>query len=386
MKAPLLPGNDVRLLCSGVEFFPALVAAINAARHEVHLETYLFENDVAGHAVASALRDAAMRGVVVRVLVDGFGGRSFVRDLMPGLEEVGVEVLIFRRELRLFSFRRHRLRRMHRKMAVIDAQVAFVGGINIIDDMNTPGRSPPRFDYAVRVEGPLLGPIHFQVVSLWTRMCWASFRRRPHPVSRVHAGHAPVGRVRAAFLVRDNLRHRNDIEQAYLEAIGRAHHELIIANAYFLPGRKFRTAILQARKRGVEVTLMLQGKVEYWLLHHACQALYPQMLNAGVRIVEYRKSFLHAKVAVIDDDWATVGSSNIDPFSLLLAREANVVVRDAGFANQLRISLRNAMDNDSASLPADDWQNRSLLRRSLCWVAYGLVRGLISMAGYGRSQ
>jgi phosphatidylserine/phosphatidylglycerophosphate/cardiolipin synthase-like enzyme len=131
---------------------------------------------------------------------------------------------------------------------------------------------------------------------------------------------------------------RSQIERAYLKALGGARREVLIANAYFFPGRRFRRALAEAARRGVRVRLLLQGRAEYVLPHLATQSLYEPLLGAGVEIVEYHRSFMHAKVAVIDD-WATVGSSNIDPFSLLLAREANVVVVDAGFAATLRERL-----------------------------------------------
>jgi cardiolipin synthase len=176
---------------------------------------------------------------------------------------------------------------------------------------------------------------------------------QPHP-SDPPALHAPPPHLapamsrsasrglRAGLLLRDNLVHRRSIERAYLKAIGSAKREVLIANAYFFPGRRFRRALIEAMRRGVPVRLLLQGRIEYTLPHLATQAMYPPLLAAGIEIVEYHRSFLHAKVAVIDD-WATVGSSNIDPFSLLLAREANVVVFDAGFAAELRGQLRVAM-------------------------------------------
>lgn len=384
MSARFVRGNRIRLLETGVAYFPALIAAIGEAEHEVWLETYIFEDDETGQRVARALRGAARRGVRVQVLVDGFGSREFVNSIMRDLESDGVEVMIYRREIAAWSFRRHRLRRLHRKLALIDRRIGFVGGINIIDDMNTPGQTPPRFDYAVSVEGPLVGHIHATMHELWHIMRWARFKRRPSvseaPATRIRR----QGDVSAALVLRDNLRHRNDIEIAYLEALRSAGHDVIIASAYFFPGRRFRTALTEAAQRGVQVTLLLQGKVEYWLLHHACRALYPHLLGAGVRIVEYRKSFLHAKVAVVDSDWATVGSSNIDPFSLMLAREANVVVRNDAFTATLRASLQRAMEESGVVLSIEDWQRRPLPQRLLSWLAYGLVRLAIGLAGYGR--
>ncbi len=187
----------------------------------------------------------------------------------------------------------------------------------------------------------------------------------------------------AAFVVRDNLRHRRDIEDAYLAALAAAQNDVLIASAYFLPGRRFRHALVDAARRGCRVAVLLQGQVEYALLHYATQALYGQLLENGVRIFEYRAGFLHAKVAVVDDAWATVGSSNIDPFSLLLAREANVVVKDAGFAGRLRASLARALAQDAIEITHADFHKSPLLVRALRWAAYGLVRLMLGVTRYG---
>jgi cardiolipin synthase len=183
--------------------------------------------------------------------------------------------------------------------------------------------------------------------------------------------------------VRDSIRHRRDIEEVYLDAIAAARHEILIASAYFLPGRRFRQAILDAAQRGVRVILLLQGRVEYLLLHYATQALYPQLLRGGVHLHEYQPSFLHAKVAVIDGCWATVGSSNIDPFSLWLAREANVVIRDNAFAAQLRERLLHTIQEGAVALGDADWKKRSWISRGATWLAYEAVRLAIGLAGYG---
>lgn len=383
MPAEFLTGNRIMLLNSGAEYFPALIAAIAEARQEVHLESYIFEDDTTGRAVATALREAARRGVMVRVLVDGFGSRDFSGTLMPSLLGAGVQALIYRPEIARFQLRRHRLRRLHRKLAMIDGRIAFVGGINVIDDLNTPHQTPPRYDYAVRVEGPLVAPIRQALYRVWELVVWARLKRRYWVTQTAFEENPPAGDQAAAFLVRDNLRHRRDIEDAYLEAIASAHDDILIANAYFLPGRRFRRALADAAKRGVRVTIMLQGRVEYALLHYATQALYGKLLGVGIRIFEYRRSFLHAKVAVIDEHWATVGSSNIDPFSLLLAREANVVVRDQRFAEELRRSLKQAMDEGATELPPQLWQQLPWTARLLRWLSYNLVRVALGIAGYG---
>lgn len=383
MNTEFLRGNRIALLETGAQYFPALLAAIEAAACEIHLETYIYADDPTGRQVTAALVAAARRGIAVRVLVDGFGAREFPEGLGRQLADAGVEVQIYRAELAPFKLRRHRLRRLHRKLVAIDGRVAFVGGINIIDDNDTPHLGP-RFDYAVRIEGPLVAPIRAAMGHLWRLIGWSRFRRRPPPppLSPCRQDDA-VDAVAAAFVIRDNLRHRRDIEDAYLSAIDAARGEIFIAMAYFLPGRRFRKALIAAARRGVAVRLLLQGQVEYALLHYATQALYGSLIAEGIRIVEYRSGFLHAKVAVIDDDWATVGSSNIDPYSLLLAREANVVVRDAGFAAQLRGSLERAAAEDALEITPAELKRSSLLARTLRWAAYGMVRLLLGLTRYG---
>ncbi|MCM2308904.1 MAG: cardiolipin synthase ClsB [Sulfuritalea sp.] len=381
-----LPGNRLSLLSSGSEYFPALIAAIGAAVHEVHLETYIFADDATGRRVAAALGAAAQRGVAVRVLVDGFGAREFAAGLGVALTADRVEVMTYRPEIGKFRFRRHRLRRLHRKLVVVDGRLAFVGGINVLDDFDDGKALSPRFDYAVSIEGPLVARIHADVRHVWRLVRWARLGRRPPPPPPLPAAPAVSGTTLAALVIRDNLRHRRDIENAYLSAIAQARREIVIANAYFFPGRRLRKALLAATKRGVAVTLLLQGRVEYLLQHYATRSLYDRMLSAGVRVFEYDKAFLHAKVAVIDGHWATVGSSNIDPFSLLLSREANLVVRDAGFANTLHASLEAAMAGASHEIRSADHRRRSWLARIASAAAYSLVRLLIGVTRYGGKQ
>jgi cardiolipin synthase len=302
---------------------------------------------------------------------------------MAALTDAGAMVMIYRPEIARFRLRRHRLRRLHRKLVLIDSSIAFVGGINVIDDCNTPHQTPPRYDYAVRIEGPLLAPIQHAMHRLWESVAWVNLKRRYRIAKTSAPNPAPCGEQMAAFLVRDNIRHRRDIEEAYLAAITEARENILIANAYFLPGRRFRRALSDAAQRGVQVTILLQGRIEYRLLHYATQALYGKLLNAGIRIFEYHRSFLHAKVAVIDAQWATVGSSNIDPFSLLLAKEANVVILDHKFAAELRLSLGKAMDIGARQLPQQSWNTLPWYARLLRWTSYYLVRVAIGISGYG---
>jgi cardiolipin synthase len=218
---------------------------------------------------------------------------------------------------------------------------------------------------------------------MWEIVSWANFKRRFRLSPLGTARCADAGTQQAAFLIRDNIRHRNDILQAYLDAINSAREEILIANAYFLPGVRFALALQAAARRGVKITILLQGKTDHPLLHFATQTLYAAALAQGMRIFEYEKSFMHAKVAVIDGTWATVGSSNIDPFSLLLAKEANLVVRDAVFAGELRASIHDAMSGGAREMRADDLDGQRWHSRLMRWLSYGLVRVMVGLTGYG---
>jgi len=381
-----LPGNQVTLLQNGEAYFPAIEAAFDRARHEIYLETYIYENDATGQRIADALKRAVLRGVNASVLIDGYGSKDLPRSMLDRLRADGVKALVYRPKISPWTFRRKRLRRMHRKITVVDREIAFVGGINIIDDRETTGDMPPRYDYAVAVEGPLVDVIRFSARRLWSTVAWRYFRKGTARGGALPASTSAGGSMNAAFLVRDNIRHRRDIEAAYMRAIAGAESEIILANAYFLPGLDFRRALINAAGRGVRVVLLLQGRVEYLLLHYASRALYGNLLDEGVEIYEYRKSFLHAKVAVIDGHWATVGSSNIDPYSLLLSLEANVVVDDEAFGATLTQSLKRTMETDGLRILKDNWKQQPAFFRLMSWISYGLVRLMMGMAGYAREN
>jgi len=375
-------GNAVTLLRNGTEYFPAVVAAIAQAERSVYIETYIFAEDAVGLSMADALMAAAGRGLDVRVVVDAFGTKPYLTHILETrLRAAGVALVLYREDVFPMTWRRARLRRLHRKLVVIDSRRAFVGGINIIDDMNTPGQTPPRVDFAVCVEGPVLLPIVSAVTRLWRvlRLVNADLTRLSaldfEPVI------APCGTIKAKFVVRDNFRYRRQIEWAYLAALRVARSEVVIANAYFLPGIRFRHALIAAVSRGAKVTLILQARVEFRLLRYATRALYGQLLAGGVNIVEYERSFLHAKVAVVDGHWATVGSSNIDPFSLLLAREANIFVRDVAFSGHLRRELARLEHEGGQRVDPETWARRSLSVRMMNWCAYGLARAITGLLG-----
>jgi cardiolipin synthase len=374
-------GNHVKLLRNGTEYFPAIEAAIQQAQHEIYLETYIYQDDVIGRRIAKVLQKAAQRGVRVHVLLDGFGSKEMSLSFIQGFQFAGVELMFYRQKISAWALKKNRLRRLHRKILVVDGQIGFVGGINIIDDNNVPDNAVPRVDYAVQIQGALLAPLLETVQILWRRIAWMQLRRVPKVLAKANVTLEPEQhKAHAALVLRDNVLHRHDIEWAYLAAINNAKYEIIIANSYFIPGWRFRKALMDAADRGVRVKLLLQGRIEY-LVMIATNASYSALLSHGIEIYEYRKSFMHSKVAVVDGVWATVGSSNIDPFSLLLAREANVMVQDQKFATELRMDILKSIQEGAVQITPESWVRGNLKRRMFSWIVYGLLRAVLGLVG-----
>lgn len=392
-------GNAITLLQNGGEFFPALFAAIDRARFSIHLETYIFNLDDTGLQLLAHLQAACARGVRVRVVVDGFGSARHAKVLAERFEQMGARFRVYRPEpegVEFYRFSLRRLRRLHRKVVVIDQSLAFVGGINVLDDYvdvpDTGQGLKPRFDFAAQVRGPIVQDLFRAQSDLWMRMAWRhrsdwpafyrrvrGWRRRRDQLLAERSPPVPEG-VRAAALFRDNIRFRKVIESAYVSAIYRARNDILIANSYFLPGKALQTALQDAVSRGVRVRLLLQGRSEYTLQFRACRSMYGKLLAQGIQIYEYMPSYLHAKVAVIDGR-AMVGSANMDPFSLLLAREANVYVDDAGFAAQLKARLEAQLHESSQVVTLLHHERRSLLTRLLDGCAHRLVRLGVAITG-----
>jgi cardiolipin synthase A/B len=346
MNSHWVPGNRIELLENGEGYYPRVFEAIAAAEREVLLETFILFDDAVGQQLHKALLVAAARGAEVHVLIDGWGSPDLPATFTQPLLDAGVRLRSFEPVRRLFGARINLLRRMHHKLVVVDGQRAFVGGINYSIDHLEEFGSQAKQDYAVEVQGPLVGQIQ--------AFCRANVRS-PQParghwlrrwranLARDGAGRAPEGGAVAAFVTRDNNEHRTDIERHYRAAVRSAHQRILIANAYFFPGYRLLRDLRRAARRGVQVDLVLQGHPDQPWVKRATELLYRHLLRADVRVYEYNERPLHGKVAVVDDTWATVGSSNLDPTSLSLNLEANVVVRDADFARHLRERIEHLM-------------------------------------------
>lgn len=388
------PDNQIDLLVTGGALFPALVSAIDAASREIHFETYIFDMDSAGLSIRDALCRAAQRGVFVTVIVDWLGtGSKTDQQLRLHFERYHVQYRTFN------AWFRRGWARSHRKLCVVDETCAFVGGINVNDDMYN-DRPPhqllpyPRWDFAVRVQGPLVQVIQEEMLAQWMRVKTMDLRKQwktilaslddlRHPWEKFTYSlrrrdlELQAEGVVAAFIVRDNLRNRRTIERACLKAIGHARQHVFLVNPYFSPGGKLRRALEEAVVRGVQVTLLL-GVGQSRIQDAVTYAYYPDLLAAGVRILQYKKTQLHAKAVVVDEAWATVGSSNFDGFSLFVNQEANVVVYDRRFAKSLHEEIARGVA-DAQEVNKDAFAHIGIFRRAWYAIAFAIYRSVIRL-------
>jgi len=369
-------GNELTLLNSGVEFFPALISAIDSAQTEIYLETYIFSEDMTGRLVHDALCRAAQRKVRVHVIADWLGtGNQRSKDLAASFAARSVQ---FRRYNPWFM---RGFARTHRKLFVVDQQLAIIGGININHDLFAEGENKhvlefPRWDFAASVKGPLVGEIHQLMSDQWKKSGRLDLRSRLKMLLPIgHRPPTPHRPVVAGLAPRDNFLFRRTIQKAYLHALGNARSRVMIATPYFAPGRKFRNALINASRRGVHVTLLI-GCGDFRLQDAVAHSYYPKLLKHGVEIFEYTKSQLHAKVAVIDNEWSTIGSCNCDGLSLLINQEANILIKDQDFARQLNLAIFQGI-KDSVQIHLADYENISWNRKFWYGCAFFIYSALI---------
>ena len=354
-------GNRIALLENGEAFFPAVFNAIAKAQQHIILETFIWFEDNIGWQLRDALLNAAQRGVHVECLLDGYGSPPFSEDFVNPMTAAGIVLRYYDPRPLRFGMRTNIFRRMHRKIVVVDRCIAFIGGINYSAEHMTSFGPQAKQDYAVRLEGPIVDDIfHYSRATLAAR---DTVRRWWGQNSETLSYQATApGETQALFVWRDNDSHRDDIERHYLRMLATAKREVIIANAYFFPGYRILHAMRNAARRGVAVRLITQGEPDRPIVKVGARLLYRYLLRAGVSIYEYQQRPLHGKVAVMDDSWATVGSSNLDPLSLSLNLEANVIVHDRAFNQTLHSHLEtliqvDCQQIDETKLPPRRWWN-----------------------------
>ncbi|KIF79832.1 cardiolipin synthase ClsB [Noviherbaspirillum autotrophicum] len=375
MSQPWISGNKFTLLENGESFFPRVCEAIACAQHEVLIETFILREDKVGKSLQAAILKAARRGVHIDLTIDGFGSHDLSQQFIAALVAAGVRVHMYApvsRFLRHISY----FRRLHRKLLVVDGVRAFVGGINFSAEHLVHDGPAAKQDYAVEAEGPVVAEIHrFIHAAMETGEPALRRCRCPQPTA------PPGGAADAIFVWRDNGAHRNDIERQYRLALRLARRRVVIANAYFFPGYSFLRDLRNAARRGVDVSLILQGNPDMPIVQTAAAMLYEHLLHGGVQIFEYCDRPLHSKVALVDDEWATVGSSNLDPLSLAFNLEANLLIRDRAFNRVLDERLQRLMAHHCRQIAARDLTEAKAWRKVRSFFLFHLLRRYPYWAG-----
>ncbi|MGF6490416.1 cardiolipin synthase ClsB [Pseudomonas frederiksbergensis] len=373
--------NRVQLLENGEEYFPRVFEALRQAQSEILLETFIVFEDKVGNELQKILIEAAQRGVRITVSLDGFGCGELSTEYLAALSNAGVRLQIFDPAPRHFGIRTNWFRRLHRKIVVVDGTIAFLGGINFSADHLADFGPEAKQDYSVEVQGPAVADIHHFALLQSGRPARAKYwwqRRRQRRAELAVSDHD--GQVRLVY--RDNGEHPGDIEEVYLQVVRSARRRVVIANAYFFPGYRLLREIRNAARRGVEVRLILQGQPDLRVARLAARMTYDYLLRAGVAIYEYCDRPLHGKVALVDEDWSTVGSSNLDPLSLALNLEANVLIRDRAFNRDLFERLDELSSNHCKVMSADKAPRGRIWHMTIGFLVFHFLQHFPAWAGW----
>jgi len=358
--------HRLRLLEDGAQTFPAMLDAIARARSTICLETYILRDDHVGQEFGEALAERARAGVEVNLLYDAWGS-SVSSGFVDALRDAGVRVVEFRPVLPALQDQKllhHVTRRNHRKSLIVDSRIAFTGGINLCADYKPlEENAAPWRDTHLELEGP--AAVELQWFFLRT---WRKAKGPPLDEPRYsHGGRRPDPRVRV--ISSDMRRGRRSIRDAYRAAIMRAKERIWITNAYFLPSLPFVHALSAAAKRGVDVRIMVAGTTDVRAVLLASRTIYGGLLRSGVRLFEWTGRVLHAKTAIVDGRWSTVGSSNLDMQSLRHNLEVNAIIEDERFAKAVEAMFQKDLPH-CVEVTASSWAKRPPWERAASWAAY----------------
>ncbi|PWT76786.1 MAG: phospholipase [Bacteroidetes bacterium] len=336
-------GNSVNLIHGGKQYFELMIALIDNTKETIHLQTYIYEEDSTGRMVALALKRAAARQVKVYLLVDGYASQRLSFRMINDLKEAGIEFRFFNPILR--SKFHYVGRRLHHKLLVIDGEQALVGGINISDHYNDLPNHKAWFDFALHVKGPIARELCI--------LCWKTWNGYPLKMGLTPCEESKEDSfvdVPGPCLVRmrrnDWVRRKNQVSRSYLQIFRKAQHEIIIISSYFLPGKRFRNKIRKAIRRGVRIKIIMASLSDLKIAKQAERHMYPWLFKNRIDVFEYKPSILHAKMAICDGQWITLGSYNINNISAFASIELNLDVRNQSFAQKVKAEIDKIIEQD----------------------------------------
>lgn len=367
--------NKVKFIRGGAPYFSQMLKMIDSAKHSIHLQTYIFDDDDTGKIIGEALKNAAGRGVNVYVLPDGYASNVISKSFINELKAAGVHFRFFEPVIRSKYF--YFGRRLHHKIILTDAQYAMVGGINITERYNDRPGYKAWLDFAVFVEG--------EIAKELCVLCWKTWKGFPAKTGSTPCEGQPLPAALlsdASTMVRmrinDWVRNKKQISRSYSEMLQNAQSHVVILCSYFLPGKTFRKNLMRAAKRGVHIKIILAGLSDIKTAKYAERYIYDWLLRNNVEIYEYQGNVLHGKVAVCDTTWLTIGSYNINNISAHASIELNLDIRDAGFSAEVEAVFEDIIEKECIHVTQEMLiQKRTLLKRFMWWSSYQIVKGLI---------
>ena len=364
--------NKVKVIYGGKEYFDLLLSMINAATESIHLQTYIYDDDATGLLVADALKAAAKREVEVHLLTDGYASQHLSKKFIDGLAEAGVHFRFF--EPLLKSHHYYFGRRLHQKVFVADGKYAIVGGRNIADRYNDLPGSTAWLDFALYAAG--------EVATELCVLCWKTWNGFPvkmdiTPCEKKQLVFSFSEYETTSIRVRRNdwVRRKNEISATYIEMLRQSQSHITILCSYFLPGKIIRRLLKHAAKRGVKITVITAGPSDVILAKNAERWLYDWLLRNNIKLYEYQPAILHAKVAVCDGEWLTIGSYNINNISAYASIELNLDVRNATLAGSLDQTMETIIKKDCVAITSEGHiHTKNIFKQFIRWGSYQFIR------------
>lgn len=376
-KNEFLPHNHAELIRGGKDYFSLLHRMIGEAKETIHLQTYIFDPDETGRAVANALIAASNRGVKVYMLIDGYGSQNIDREFMKWLKSEGIFVRKFQP---IIKGRKYYLgRRLHHKIVVVDSWKCTVAGLNISDRYNDMPGERAWLDWALYAEGDVAKPLE--------EICRRRLRVRAKTVSHRHDKGDRDFTIPIAVKVNDWFARKRQIYRSYLHMFGRANSHITIMSAYFLPGRLFRREIEAAVKRGVKIRVVLTGNADVFMIKYAERFIYRWLFKNKIEVYEYKPHVLHAKLAFCDGEWMTVGSFNVNNLSAFASIELNLEVKDPQFVKKQEARVDEIIRKDCVKITERKFNSQfNVVSRISHQVAYQIFRFLFFISTKQRSE
>lgn len=369
-----MPNNDttistkkfIELIHSGEDYFTRLERIILESKSEIHIQTYIFEYDAVGKKIIYLLKEAARRNVKIYILLDGFGSFSFPKEILDELTQNGINIRLFAPLFSASSF--YLGRRLHHKVLVSDSKTVLIGGINIADKYYGTQKTPAWLDYAIQIQ-------HAKIGASLAKLCSdIYFKKRRVSRKKIASVVNYNEEIAVSVLQNDWLKRKNEIYKAYIKSIGEAQKEIVIVGSYFLPGRKLVATLKKASLNKVKTKLILSGISDIPMARRASCHLYTKLLRYNIELYEWKSSILHGKTAVVDNNWTTIGSFNLNNLSSFGSIEMNVGIHSAEFSNNYLLHLNQIMAQCEKITPETLELTDGLSTKLFNWVSYWITR------------